>query len=66
MRKCFACKERIPLGEGAHPYPLDEVDKAALGLKNTRLLLYFHQHHYQAWLRGHIVRRALLIDSQKR
>ena len=57
MRKCFVCKQRIPLGDVAHPYPMDEVDRYILGLRDTRMMLYFHQHHYMPWLKEHAVER---------
>lgn len=55
MRKCFACKQRIPLGDAAKPFVLDDLDRKVLNLKPTRGLLYFHPDHYWPWLESHVV-----------
>lgn len=61
MRKCHACKGRIPLGTPAHPYPLDELDRYILGIRPGRTLLYFHERHYWKWLKAHAANRKRVV-----
>ena len=65
MKRCFACGQRIALGDEMGIMFLGDEARARLGLPDSRKNLFFHDKCYQEWLKGYWERRSELRHSLK-